>query len=124
MVSKSANYCFCTRDNNTGLLLLSEVTLGDMYEKKHAEYVERLPKGNELLCRVFSPGGAQLTFPLFFFLVRKPGKLSTKGLGRTEPDPKQEVKMDNGTIVPLGPGQDSGIRDTSLQYNECQSFLV
>lgn len=45
MVSKSANYCFCSRDRNTGLLLLTEVALGDMYEKKEAEYVEKLPEG-------------------------------------------------------------------------------
>ena len=30
MVSKSANYCCTTRSNNTGLLLLCDVALGDM----------------------------------------------------------------------------------------------
>lgn len=45
MVSKSANYCFCNRERNTGLLLLGEVALGELYEKKGAEYVQKLPPG-------------------------------------------------------------------------------
>ena len=32
MVSKSANYCFTSRDNPIGFMLLCEVALGDMYE--------------------------------------------------------------------------------------------
>ena len=45
MVSKSANYCCTTRSNNTGLLLLCDVALGDMYERTQADYIEKLPKG-------------------------------------------------------------------------------
>ena len=45
MVSKSANYCFASPDNPRGLLILSEVALGQMYERVNAEYVEKLPKG-------------------------------------------------------------------------------
>ena len=30
MVTKSANYCWTSRSNNTGLMLLCEVALGDM----------------------------------------------------------------------------------------------
>ena len=45
MVSKSANYCCTTRTNNTGLLLLCDVALGDMYERTQADYIEKLPKG-------------------------------------------------------------------------------
>ena len=45
MVSKSANYCCTTRSNNTGLLLLCDVALGDMYERTLADYIEKLPKG-------------------------------------------------------------------------------
>lgn len=36
MVSKSANYCYTTKKNNVGYMMLSEVALGDMHE---------LPKG-------------------------------------------------------------------------------
>jgi hypothetical protein len=32
MVSKAANYCFASKKNKTGFLLMSEVALGDMYE--------------------------------------------------------------------------------------------
>ena len=45
MVSKSANYCNTTRSNNTGLLLLCDVALGSMYERKAADYIEKLPAG-------------------------------------------------------------------------------
>jgi poly [ADP-ribose] polymerase len=38
MVSKSANYCFTTRENNVSCLLLCEVALGNMNEKLHADY--------------------------------------------------------------------------------------
>ena len=60
MSSKSANYCFTSRENSTGILLLCEVALGDMNEKMHADfYASNLP----------------------------PGKHSTKGMGRSAPDP-------------------------------------
>ena len=42
MSSKSANYCFATKGNAEGVMLLSEVALGDMHELLHAN--ERLPK--------------------------------------------------------------------------------
>lgn len=60
MSSKSANYCFTSRENSTGILLLCEVALGGMNEKLNADYyASNLP----------------------------PGKLSTKGLGRNAPNP-------------------------------------
>ncbi|EGD73288.1 hypothetical protein PTSG_05004 [Salpingoeca rosetta] len=90
MVSKSANYCFCTSANNTGLVLLCEAALGNMYERKHAEFVKKLPKG----------------------------KHSTFGMGKTRPDPKQTITIDGGVQVPLGVGKPSGVANTSLLYNE------
>ncbi|CAL4074076.1 unnamed protein product, partial [Meganyctiphanes norvegica] len=90
MVSKSANYCCTNRTNNTALLMLGEVALGNMYERKAAEYVEKLPKG----------------------------KHSCKGLGRTQPDPAENKILEDGTIVPLGKGVSSEINDSSLLYNE------
>ena len=45
MVSKSANYCNTSRSNNTGILMLCDVALGSMYERKAADYIEKLPKG-------------------------------------------------------------------------------
>lgn len=90
MVSKSANYCCTNPSSSTGLLLLCEVALGDMYEKKEAEYIEKLPKG----------------------------KHSTKGLGRTEPDPKAS-KIIDGVEVPLGKGVTvEKHKNSSLLYNE------
>ncbi|XP_063074541.1 poly [ADP-ribose] polymerase 2 [Engraulis encrasicolus] len=93
MSSKSANYCFTNQKNNVGILLLSEVALGDCNELLAADYnANRLP----------------------------PGKHSTKGLGQTSPNPQNSVTM-NGTTVPMGPpvktsvGQGGGY---SLLYNE------
>ncbi|BFZ12172.1 hypothetical protein BsWGS_15210 [Bradybaena similaris] len=93
MVSKSANYCRTTKTDNTGVLLLCDVALGDMYELTHAEHVSKLPKG----------------------------KHSTKGIGKVCPDPAQAYVTSDGVTIPLGPGVDSGVTDTSLQYNE---FIV
>lgn len=90
MVSKSANYCSTSKANSTGLILLCEVALGNMYERNGAEYVEKLPAN----------------------------KHSTKGLGRTCPDPKETVKLEDGVEVPLGKGVSSSVKNTSLLYNE------
>ncbi|NP_001191199.1 poly [ADP-ribose] polymerase 2 [Danio rerio] len=93
MSSKSANYCFASQKNNQGLLLLSEVALGDSNELLDADYnADQLPSG----------------------------KHSTKGLGQTAPDPKKSVSL-NGVTVPLGPSVKTGVGQKggySLLYNE------
>ncbi|XP_076264902.1 poly-(ADP-ribose) polymerase [Rhynchophorus ferrugineus] len=90
MVSKSANYCCTSPDNSTGLLLLCEVALGNMYERPHADHITKLPKG----------------------------KHSCKGVGRTHPDPGV-VKTIDGAEVPLGKGvANPGTEKNSLLYNE------
>ncbi|KAK0056913.1 poly [ADP-ribose] polymerase 1 [Biomphalaria pfeifferi] len=93
MVSKSANYCCTSKTNNIGVLLLCEVALGNMYELTHSEFVTKLPKG----------------------------KHSTKGLGKTCPDPKGNYVTPDGVIIPMGVGTPSGVEKTSLLYNE---FIV
>ncbi|XP_035211532.1 poly [ADP-ribose] polymerase 1-like [Stegodyphus dumicola] len=89
MVSKSANYCYTTKKNPTGLLLLCEVALGNMYEKTHAEFVEKLPVD----------------------------KHSTKGLGMTIPDPKEKAFIGD-VEVPFGKPVKSNIPNSALLYNE------
>merc|ERR1719221_1979660 len=93
MVSKSANYCFTNKSKNTGLLLLAEVALGDMNKLLQANiHADQLPKG----------------------------KLSTKGCGRTAPDPAGSVTWGDGVVVPCGKQQDvsSQVTGGSLMYNE------
>ncbi|XP_034412076.1 poly [ADP-ribose] polymerase 2 isoform X2 [Cyclopterus lumpus] len=96
MSSKSANYCFAGQNNNVGLLLLSEVALGDCNELLDADYeANNLPAG----------------------------KHSTKGLGKTGPNPKNSVDLD-GVTVPMGPAVQTGVGKNSgysLLYNE---FIV
>ncbi|XP_012711257.2 poly [ADP-ribose] polymerase 2 [Fundulus heteroclitus] len=96
MSSKSANYCFANQSNHVGLLLLSEVALGDCNELLDANCeAHNLPAG----------------------------KHSTKGLGQTGPDPKNAVTL-NGVTVPMGPGVKTGVRNPNgytLLYNE---FIV
>jgi len=45
MVSKSANYCCTNQQQDTGIMLLSEVALGDMHELTRAHFVTKLPDG-------------------------------------------------------------------------------
>jgi len=91
MVSKSANYCCTHSVNPTGLLLLCEVALGNMYERYQADYIEKLPKG----------------------------KHSTLGRGATQPDPKDVYKTKDGVEVPYGKGVPANLDKTlALLYNE------
>lgn len=90
MVSKSANYCFATKKDPYGLLLLCEVALGSMHELKRADFVTKLP----------------------------PGKHSTKGVGATYPNAAQQKVTEDGVIVPCGkPVTDKNL-NSSLLYNE------
>ncbi|CAF92030.1 unnamed protein product, partial [Tetraodon nigroviridis] len=93
MSSKSANYCFANQSNHVGLLLLCEVALGDSNELLDADYeANNLPNG----------------------------KHSTKGLGRTGPDPKNALTLE-GVTVPMGPGVNTGVgkhKSYTLLYNE------
>ncbi len=93
--SKSANYCYTTSNKNVGFLSLSEVSLGECNELKQADYdADKLPAG----------------------------KMSTKGVGKSEPDEEDWVTLEDGCVVPIGklvnkvePGKES---EYSLLYNE------
>ena len=68
MVSKSANYCDASYENPRGFALLADVAFGKMHECKGAEYIEKLPTGFH----------------------------SCKGIGGTEPNPKDDLVLENG----------------------------
>lgn len=89
LVSKSAQYCFVKETDPVGLMLLSEVALGEICELKKATYMEAPPKG----------------------------KHSTKGLGRNVPLESEFVKWKDVT-VPCGKPVPSSVRATELMYNE------
>jgi poly [ADP-ribose] polymerase len=90
MVSKSANYCCTNPGNTTGLLLLSEVALGNTHELTRAKFVTELPAG----------------------------KHSVKGVGKTTPNPNGFKQLPNGVLVPMGtPVTDDKLR-SDLLYNE------
>ncbi|XP_017969668.1 PREDICTED: poly [ADP-ribose] polymerase 2 [Theobroma cacao] len=90
MFSKSANYCYTSSSFTTGVLLLCEVALGDMAELLQAKSdADKLPDG----------------------------KLSTKGVGATAPDPSEAQTLDDGVIVPLGKPKEQN-REGALWYNE------
>ncbi|XP_072954736.1 poly [ADP-ribose] polymerase 2-A [Typha angustifolia] len=91
MFSKSANYCCASQSSRSGVLLLCEVALGDMNELQTADYnADQLPKG----------------------------KLSTKGVGATEPDMSQSEALEDGVVVPLGESKEQKDRKGCLLYNE------
>lgn len=91
MFSKSANYCFASRDSSSGVLLLCEVALGDTVDLLHSNcHANILPEG----------------------------KLSTKGVGGTAPDMSQAEILEDGLVVPLGKPKAQDGPKGSLQYNE------
>ncbi|XP_031496360.1 poly [ADP-ribose] polymerase 2 [Nymphaea colorata] len=98
MFSKSANYCYAYNSGSrSGVLLLCEVALGDMAELLTANY-----------------NADQLPF----------GKLSTKGVGGTAPNPLEFRQLDDGVTVPLGkPVNQKGAKG-SLLYNEYVVYNV
>ncbi|EDO46480.1 predicted protein [Nematostella vectensis] len=94
MSSKSANYCFATRSKNTGLVLLSEVSLGKSNVLLTADYnAAKLPAGHQ----------------------------SVKALGKFAPDPTQNVVRPDGLTIPCGKGIATGVTSPNgytLMYNE------
>ncbi|KAL9652790.1 hypothetical protein ABK040_010822 [Willaertia magna] len=79
MVSKSANYCHSHLSNNQGLFALTEVALGQTYNRLRSDYITKLPQGYH----------------------------SCWGQGETEPDTQQFVEIDSvcegeKVKVPLG----------------------
>ncbi|KAI8896085.1 poly polymerase catalytic domain-containing protein [Globomyces pollinis-pini] len=99
MVSKSANYCFTSRQNNVGILLLCEVALGKTNELFSADY-----------------DAAQK--------LKTTGCHSTLGVGRTKPDPKTFAKIGDVT-VPVGKPVDADLpAQAYLQYNEYIVYSV
>eukprot|EP00040_Diaphanoeca_grandis_P043927 m.10767 g.10767 ORF g.10767 m.10767 type:complete len:1051 (-) comp8472_c0_seq1:19-3171(-) len=110
MVSKSANYCFANHRQPKGLLALSEVALGNMYECKHATYVighDQNPSKDQ---------DATVDF------VKLPeNNHSTFGMGTTMPEVKSQKILDNGVVVPLGKAGPVKVPGSSLLYNE---FIV
>ncbi|KAL9243016.1 hypothetical protein vseg_016958 [Gypsophila vaccaria] len=90
LVSKSAQYCYTDRKSPVGLMLLSEVALGNVHELKKAQYMEKPPRG----------------------------KHSTKGLGKKVPDEKGFTNWRDEVVVPCGKPVDSKVKSSELMYNE------
>ncbi|PVD21135.1 hypothetical protein C0Q70_19301 [Pomacea canaliculata] len=94
MSSKSANYCFASKQKNIGLMLLCDVSLGSMNDKFAADYyADKLPKG----------------------------KHSVRGCGSVGPDPSTYKNLPDGVVVPVGKGVNTGAKNPSgftLNYNE------
>ncbi|RZC57610.1 hypothetical protein C5167_004914 [Papaver somniferum] len=90
LVSKSAQYCRTSNWNPVGLLLLSEVALGDIYELKESMNMDRPPEG----------------------------KNSTKGLGKKTPQKSEYMTWKNYVVVPCGKPVTSNARTSELMYNE------
>lgn len=92
--SKSSKYCYASNEYPKGLLLLSEVALGEVYEIEKAEYMDKAPEG----------------------------KGSTKGVGMYKYSTEYEQWGDD-VIVPCGgldleSGIPSNVEKDYLKYNE------
>jgi len=98
-ISKSAHYCFTSKENPTGIMLLTEVALGKMNELLNDMYME----------------------------TPQPGTDSTKAMGRTAPDPKEDtflqVDGDKKIKVPKGKPIKTGIK-SKCSHNEYIVYRV
>jgi len=92
MCSKSANYCMANSANNTGLLVLCEVALGNSHPLEQADY----EAGRH--CAAGRPAN------------------SVHGLGTYSPGQASRVTMSDGVVVPLGPALKGPQKP--LLYNE------
>ncbi|KAL6564442.1 Poly [ADP-ribose] polymerase 1 [Orobanche minor] len=90
LVSKSAQYCFTDKKNPVGLMLLSEVALGEVYELTKSQYMDKPPRG----------------------------KHSTKGLGKKVPLESEFVTWKDEVVVPCGKPVASKVKASELMYNE------
>ncbi|KAI3449746.1 hypothetical protein Pfo_006411 [Paulownia fortunei] len=90
LVSKSAQYCYTDRKNPVGLMLLSEVALGEVYELTKSQYMDKPPKG----------------------------KHSTKGLGKKVPLDSDYMTWRDEVVVPCGKPVASKVKTSELMYNE------
>lgn len=90
MVSKSANYCATTPTNNIGLMLLSEVALGNVKELTRATFIQSLPNDVH----------------------------SVKGVGKTMPNPTDFFTLDDGVVIPYGKQITNNAVNSELLYNE------
>jgi hypothetical protein len=77
MSSKSANDCFTSSDKTTGILMLCEVALGNMKERKAAFVETAIPNKTHQ---------------------------STYGIGKNQPDPNGAFHEDSGCAIPMGKG--------------------
>lgn len=90
MVSKSAEYCHAHLSDNTILMLINEVALGNVHKEPFAKYLTK----NDLQAM---------------------GKHSTHGLGRFGPDPSLEA-----TFSPLGPAVSINLGREVETGEECE----
>ncbi|EJD04410.1 PARP-domain-containing protein [Fomitiporia mediterranea MF3/22] len=99
MMSKSYNYCYPGASGNIGILLLCDVAAKPCHELLNASYIADQECKNA-------------------------GKLTTRGIGRTQPIEWQDAgeALDNdelkGCLMPKGPAKEVNPPGAYLQYNE------
>lgn len=89
------------------------------YERTNAEYVEKLPSGKH--CCKGTVIFAHIYYLCNLSLSNMPySRLNSYylGLGSTIPDPKGNVTLDDGVVVPMGKPVSAGLARSSLLYNE------
>lgn len=117
VVSKSANYCRSTPKEPTGLLVLSEVALGDMYERTSSEFVKQLPEKKQSLkgCGKWIPSSSA-DFP--GIELKKQIAETEAGARQTRSRRKIQIMDSNSIECPLGPITKNNLKKSELMYNE------
>ena len=128
MSSKSANYCVPSRDNKRGFLLLCEVATGKPHDVTRADYLEPpLPGGAHSTRGLggFGPGGGAAGGPARLAAAaagsKKAAAAAAKGKKKRA---GAEGRSATGAVVPLQRPRPTGVKGSSLLYNEHVSPLL
>ena len=124
MVTKSANYCCTSPEDDIGLLVLSEVALGRPYELHSSEFIQKLPSGYEStvgLGETIPSTCAQFPYSPIGLpeVVTVNDPPASKKRRTTRKSANQETALSGQVECPMGPPKKKKVsKESDLLYNE------
>jgi len=96
MISKSAEYCYPTKEKPYALMLLSDIALGRPYQISHTKFISKED-------------------------LDSAGYHSVKGCGELAPNPVYDTEINDGLIISVGKECPTGVYKSEIKHNE---FIV